>query len=600
MKTRSQTRLQNRSLIEKLPVEMLIAIFVYLDAWSIRRCSECCRTFFHVTLCPKFQKCFELNMKEVYLASHCGIGETFTSGTRTIRTFDSMTLNTVNFKELPFAKNFFMRLGREIKTLQIDENFMIPQFKMKDAQTEKRIRKNILKNFPNLRKLIVQNNKTLLNLQCFPASLLEISISSFVYDEQNLETDYVDVVKNKKGADNLRKMIFGKVAGESICFSDFPFKNLFSSEFKKIFDDGLKLDWYTARCNKLDHTIVEPACITGTMLSSYSRIPFHLLAQFSNLESIEFFVMNNERISSCIFDHDQPLPDLSRIRTIHLIVYPTLICEVCASNLFSSLPNVTRFKLRGNLVESQWHVILSHMPKLEIIEIKGSIPEHFFDSAEHTEHSLEHLKNLRSLNIHDSETYDVNELSNENLMKFSSLPNLEALHLMKKGIFQTDGILNLLQKCPNISIFTAKSRTFNSKMVQQMMRGWPRLNTLILPESLSLDDETFEVIKDHGRFLKYLGISSFQPCLTILEKYSLFEKLPSLKFISMGFYRSDACIFTRSEFHEREAYPEKKGEHYEKLKRKKPLQNSISKKRCYNAEYNLYSKLLNIVMSISD
>ncbi|XP_063700228.1 uncharacterized protein LOC134830617 [Culicoides brevitarsis] len=599
MNTRSQTRFQNRSLIEKLPIEMLLEIFDYLDPWSIRRCSECCTTFFHVTLRPKFKHCFELNMTEVYLASHCGIGKIFSAGSRTIRKFEKLNLNVVNFKSLPFAKNFFMRLGREILELQIYPNFMKPLLMAKETSiSETKIRQNILKNFPNLRKLVVGSSKILADLQYFPKSLEEVVVSNFIFSHDNLQTDYVDMVKIKKGATGLKKLIFSSISYVCFFLKEFSYKNQkFSDEMFKIIHElgGIyTLQSYETKCNVLDHAIVEPKCITGLTLNYLTRIPFDSLAKFPNLESIDLKIYR-EIATDCILDHEQALPDLSRVKKFKMNVNPGLICDTCTSKLFGSLPNLTHFEFKGTLSDAQARVIFANMPKLEMLELEGPIPGNFFDSAEYVEHSLEHLRNLRCLQINESRDDVAVGLHNDDLMRFSNLPNLDTLCLLQNGNFQMNGIKNLLQKCPNISNFTSQAATISPSMIQEMLRGWSRLKTLGLSLCLPLDDETLKVTKDNGRFLKYFCVSLDQPKLTFSEECSLFESIPSLNFIVLGHYMEDARFFTRSEYYEKELYLEMNSQVYDEkqLKRKIPSSNKTSKKR--RLSYNSAS-LFNTIM----
>lgn len=91
-------------------------------------------------------------------------------------------------------------------------------------------------------------------------------------------------------------------------------------------------------------------------------------------------------------------------------------------------------------------------------------------------------------------------------------------------------------------------------MVQEIVRGWPKLHTLVLENPSSLDAETWVVMKENCRFLTSVCFATDQPSLTFLEECSLFKKISTLKTIKSGATYLNLRTFTRTEYYEQETY----------------------------------------------
>ncbi|XP_063696744.1 uncharacterized protein LOC134827831 [Culicoides brevitarsis] len=590
MNTRSRKRQQNYSPIENLPVEMLLEIFEYLDPWSIRRCSEVCITFFHLTLRPGFKKFFRLTMSDDYLAPNCGIGKLFAPERRTKRTFDRLALEKVTFKTLVFAENFFMRLGEEITEMELTHDFFTPLMREKGSEILDDIfRKNILTNFPNLKKLVLKN-QDLLQLTYYPSSLKEIHIS---FKGDPFYIGCLNAIKNflinEKGLGNLNKLIISNLN---------PFEDEYFSQAWNV-TDAVKanliefnvigaLKYFEHDCNILEDTTIDLIHITGLNLHKLPYITFLQLHQFPNLKSLE---LSFEAGLDCCSDHSEAVPDFSHVQELKLHFNCVSVCETCISNIFSSFTGLIKLNLKGNLKDRQYRLIYANMPKLEYLEIHGLIPRHIFDSAEHSPNSIEQLKNLQHLLVFDTSNKRKTGLSNKCFLKFAKLPYLKTLRLSESyngNPIQFDGIRHLVRQCPQISTFSTTDE-INHETIEEIIRGWPRLTTLLLPDGRILHKNTWILIKDTCRFLKYLSVNRFQSTVFnfgFTEQCSLFKSISSLKFVKTGY-----AMFTRTDYHEQDVYLEKYGYRHSEvsLKRKNSATQSKSNKKC-RLTYNGYTR----------
>ncbi|XP_063701668.1 uncharacterized protein LOC134831780 [Culicoides brevitarsis] len=581
MNTRSRKRRESYSPIESLPVEMLLEIFEYLDSWSIRRCSEVCLTFFHLTLRPEFRKFFKLTISEDYLAANCGIGKLFAPERRTIRTFDHLTLEKVNFKTLPFAKNFFMRLGREITEIELQNTFFLPLMIEKGSDTQDTFfRKNILNNFPNLEKLVLEN-LDIDDLNYYPPSLKEIHINSSAFFEDLKEHE--EFLIHKNGLVNLKKLIFTQV---------YPFDN---EDFPVNVTDAVKtnlndleehLYYIKNNFNILEDTVFDLNHITGLVFEEISSISFVQLHHFSNLKLLE---IEFEEEVNCFTDHEKAFPDFSHVKELKLHIDSFSICDTCITNILSSFTGLTELDLKANLTDAQYRLIYANMPKLEYLELHGVIPRHIFDSAEHSPNSIEKLKNLQHLLVYDTSMKKLSGLSNKCFLKFAYLPHLKTLRLSEsynENIIQITGIRHLIRQCPQISSFSIPD-SLDDKEIKEIIRGWPHLTTLFLPHGDICYPKTWNLIKDTCRFLKYLSVDHHRLLdFKFVEQCSLFKNISSLKWFKKG----DRVIFTRTDYHEKDVYLKEHGELHRdvSIKRRNSAIESISKKkRCLS--YNGYS-----------
>ncbi|XP_063701411.1 uncharacterized protein LOC134831574 isoform X2 [Culicoides brevitarsis] len=568
METRSKASRQHRSLIEKLPVEMLVEIFEYLDSWSIRRCSEVCLTFFHLTLRPEFRKFFKLTISEDYLASNCGIGMTFAPGNRSKRTFDHLTLERVSFKTLPFAKNFFMRLGSEITVLELKEDFFYPRMVEKGSETQDRnFRENILKNFPNLKKLNLDCEENIPILKYFPASLKEIFVNGHTFFEDLKE--FKDSL-HENGAVNVKSLIFSKLHLDED--SEFSQGLKVSDAVMNIHNDlshsenflGFENNW-----NILEEKSLDLNDITGIVCDAFLSISFEPLLRLQNLKSIELTVFHSRE---CFINHQQAFPDFSHVKSLKLHFYKTSDCDTCTRNILSSFTGLTKLDLNVNLMDDKIRLIFANMPDLEHLELHGRIPRHIFDSSQYAQYSIEQLKKLQHLLIYDKISHESSGLTNKCLLRFSYLPNLKTLCLNCRYNFKTDGIRNLIQQCPNVSNFCSTNNTISDKMVQEMLQGWHQLTTLLLPNKV-FEKETWEIAKTKSRFLSYVAVSDDRD-LSFSEKMSLFESMSCLIAIKIG-----AEVFTRAEYCNQDVYLDEYPQIKMQLKRKHQGTKSKSNKR---------------------
>ncbi|XP_063708336.1 uncharacterized protein LOC134836969 isoform X2 [Culicoides brevitarsis] len=545
METRSKARNQHKSLIEKLPVEMLLEIFEYLDSWSIRRCSEVCITFFHLTLRPEFKDFFELTMSDDYLAPNCGIGKIFASGKRTKRTFDHLTLKSVTFETLVFAMIFFTQLGPEVRKVYIDASFFRPIiYKTGTYMTERVFRGNILINFPNLEELRVDAAQTLDKIIFFPPSLKIISVDLAKFGG-NVK-DYKKFLTDNMGLARLEKLNFIKM----MKMHNFDQNNIIIYQHSKISEAVASIiqeigQYWKIRinCNLLEHSVIEPNCITGLYTENLTQISYNSLKKFPNLKDLS---LDLDTSVHCFGSH-QLNSDLSHVESLWIAPGRGTKCESCILQMISSFSGLTKLTYHGNLTEHQIRLIFDQLQNLEYLELVGRIPKNILDSSKFTPNSIEQLKNLQALFIvHVSSTLETG-ISNDCLLKFASLPNLKVLRLSQShenDLFKIDGIRNLVRQCPKISGFCSTDNAFTGEMVREMLGGWPQLNTLFLPEII-FDKGTWNFVKANCRFLRYLSVFN-QKNDQLYDYSSLFKSISSLKIIKMG-----QAFFTRIEYHHR-------------------------------------------------
>ncbi|XP_063709008.1 WASH complex subunit 2-like [Culicoides brevitarsis] len=426
METRSKARNQHKSLIEKLPVEMLLEIFEYLDSWSIRRCSEVCITFFHLTLRPEFKDFFELTMSDDYLAPNCGIGKIFASGKRTKRTFDHLTLKSVTFETLVFAMIFFTQLGPEVRKVYIDASFFRPIiYKTGTYMTERVFRGNILINFPNLEELRVDAAQTLDKIIFFPPSLKIISVDLAKFGG-NVK-DYKKFLTDNMGLARLEKLNFIKM----MKMHNFDQNNIIIYQHSKISEAVASIiqeigQYWKIRinCNLLEHSVIEPNCITGLYTENLTQISYNSLLKFPNLKDLS---LDLDTSVHCFGSH-QLNSDLSHVESLWIAPGRGTKCESCILQMISSFSGLTKLTYHGNLTEHQIRLIFDQLQNLEYLELVGRIPKNILDSSKFTPNSIEQLKNLQALFIvHVSSTLETG-ISNDCLLKFASLPNLKVLH----------------------------------------------------------------------------------------------------------------------------------------------------------------------------
>ncbi|XP_063705689.1 uncharacterized protein LOC134834831 [Culicoides brevitarsis] len=568
---------QSSSLIGIFPVEIYFKIFKYLDSWTIRRCSEVCITFYYLTLRPEFKQFFKLTLCDIYLDASCGIGKLFAPERRTKRTFDHLTLETVNFKTFAFAKKFFMRLGEEITEIRLKHTFFQPQMIQKGSETQdKHFRGNILNNFPNLEKLVIDGYR-FNELQYFPASLKEIHV-----DGSNFKDiiDMKDKIIKEKGADNLEKLIC------SICYS---YDDEDCSENWEVTQPVLRtieemeaygsLSYLENDCNILEHKYIDLGHVTGINISVYNSFPLEKLHRFANLKSIKLALYDGKR--GCLGFHQKSFPDFSHIKSLKVKYASRSVCNGCITNILLSFTGLTKLKLKGNFTESQFRPIYATMPKLEYLMLRGKIPLGIFDSSEYTPNSIEDLKNLQHLLIYDTSDSSTTGLTNESFLKFSCLPNLKTLRLSQSFGEETiniNGIKNLVRQCPNISTFFTPDPMYD-EMVEEIVCGWPRLTTLVLPKATIFSENTWNMIKDTCRFLQYFCIFRFQSHLSFTKQCSLFESISSLKI-----FKKENVLVTRTEYYDPQVDLERFAERHLELesKRKQSSDGSTpNKKLCW-------------------
>ncbi|XP_063708018.1 uncharacterized protein LOC134836744 [Culicoides brevitarsis] len=544
METRSKASRQHRSLIEKLPDEVLVEIFKYLDSWSIRRCSEVCLAFFHLTLRPEFRKFFKLTISEDYLASNCGIGELFAPERRTIRTFDHLTLENASFKTLPFAKNFFKRLGEEIRKIQISESFFSPViFQEETKALEENLRENILINFPNLEELSVDLNQTLEKIQHFPPTLKTISVNRTIYWEN--QKNYKEFLAVQKGLSHLEQLKFAFL-GRKLNFRAHRIEIYEHLEMSDAVNsiNNISLSWdLQINCNLLEHSIIEPSCITGFYIFENFNFPYRPLKKFPNLEEVSLLLPADD---PCLGEHHETL-DLSHVRKLDVTSARKTKCDICILQMISSFSGLTKLSFHGNLTEHQVRLIFNDLPKLQNFELVGRIPKNIFDSSKFNSHSIEKLKNLQELFIIDVTSFSETALSNDCLLKFAFLPNLKSLRLSgsnENDEFEIDGIRNLVRQCPNLSSFCSTDDAFTGEMVREMLSGWCQLDTLML-RNIVFDQETWNFAKANCRFLRYLSVSG-----GYLQRRSIFKNIPCLKVMKIN-----GTFYSRAEYDHQDGKP---------------------------------------------
>lgn len=238
---------------------MHLEIFQYLDDWSVRRVSEVCKTFHNVTLRHEFKDSFKLYVAESYLAMDQGVGEAFETKKRTVRRYSCMMLGRVEFKSLAFAKNFFMRIGKDVTELYIRTIFFYPLMVTKGTErTEIQLRSQLLKNFPNLKKLVVEDQKVLDTLSFYSPSLNEVYVQDVLMNHTMFSTDYADLLP-KKGATGLKKLTVRNALYPCTCLLNVDRPNKlqqFSDAVFQFIDEIADLEHFAGietDCNILDH-----------------------------------------------------------------------------------------------------------------------------------------------------------------------------------------------------------------------------------------------------------------------------------------------------------------------------------------------------------
>uniref|UniRef100_A0A336LJD7 tRNA (adenine(58)-N(1))-methyltransferase n=1 Tax=Culicoides sonorensis TaxID=179676 RepID=A0A336LJD7_CULSO len=560
METRSRRRLSQQSLIEKLPVEMIMEIFDHLDPWSIRRCSETCRKFFQVTLRATYDKCFALNMQHIYLSSGVGIGKAFVERNRTKRTFRSVKLGMVNIKTLPFAKNFFMRIGKNITELHLHEQFFHPLLVDKENEKlEKKLRTEVLKNFPNLTKLFVDKFNCLSNFTFFPQTLKEVIVDQADLKHRVLPPNFVAQLKEKHQKVQLRtykvdNVKFGcshtKVAPNTLY--------QLSDEVYKIIEEISTLeDLVSLSTNKnmLEDQVVTPADVTGITFGHANTVKLKSLQKFPNLETIGIRIFWVDGLfDDCFSDHyDAEVPKLPKVQSLSLAVSTSLNCGKCLQDVLSAFPNLKELNFNGSFNETHTKQIFSQIPKLETLRFCGKIPTSFLEGPIFQESSIENLKHLKCLVLNN--TSQTPTLSDINVAKLAKLPKLKCLILDGNFALSNYGLNFLMHRCPNVVQFHFSDPRITLQMIGTLSRGWPRLTVFSFNHSLS---PWFVNELKNFKYLKELRVqSNYNRYDTYQSEFKLFKEISSLETISyVGI--SEFGSMTRSEFHEKETFFERK------------------------------------------
>ncbi|XP_063705638.1 uncharacterized protein LOC134834790 [Culicoides brevitarsis] len=576
MNAQPQKSHESYSPIENLPVEMLLEIFQYLDSWSIRRCSEVCITFFYLTSHSQFKKFFQLKMCDVFLAPNCDIGATLAAENRTNRTFGCLKLESVTFKTLDFAKNFFLRLGSEITDIEIEDTFFEPQMIQKGSETkDKDFRGNILNYFPCLEKLTIGNYyRVFSELQTFPSSLKEIYVKSMEFSKVN---DVKDSLINEKGAMNLKKMICSKL----VLYDDEGFPegwkvtNAALENLSQLEGYGPYYYYFANNCNLMEHTVLDVSHITGVQYKHCEDTVFTALCRFPTIQSIS---LNIVEPYTCKGDNHQPILDFSHVKSFKMhFEQEDFDCITCITNILSSFTGLTKLNLGTNWTGYEYRVIFANMPKLEYLELHGKIPRHFFDSAEHNPNSIEQLKNLQHLVIKETYYQSIPSLPNKSFLHFSFLPNLKTLRIRqpyRENTIKISGIRQLVRQCPNIETFSFSDEEMSYEMLKEMICGWPRLTTLLLPNTPIPHRYTWNFMKKNCRRLKHLSISHYKTNLTFAKQCSLFQRIPSLNILIKGPYR-----FTRTDFYEKNVYLRQFSQRHSEISLKYKPSTTVSKSK---------------------
>lgn len=368
-----------------------------------------------------------------------GIGQVFSPKKRTLRTFGTLLLGEVVFKTLLFTKNFFMRIGMDVTEVTITISFFNPL--MSNSETEAvdtAMREEILKNFPNLKTLVVGNLKLLEKFTFFPKSLEEIIVMEANLEHQHLRLpDVAHTYKEIKGVTRLKSFRVGKLEYACNCL-----KNKHTDYIQDVSDEVLQivqemshlqnLEGISSGCNTMQCKTMDPICVSYVSIHNMHQFSYKSIAKLPNLAVLHISLTSLPN-SHCFTDHEESRVIFKNIIELQITLDNNLNCDHCITGFLKSFPKLKVLFLHGNVTDDQARLIFTSMPELEDLKFISNFSSSLFDASEFQPNSIENLKKLTSLKIISSTPHPHHALNNESFLKFASLPNLQTLHLIDRS-----------------------------------------------------------------------------------------------------------------------------------------------------------------------